>query len=575
MAVGYKAGSYFKSGKNEDAALWFARAFQISPENRKQNFLNFYWSTNRVDASLQQAMMAKAADNKEKALIAALFGLHGLEYGLENMKLVYNLDPQSELLPMLTVREIKKIEEHYLSPKLSAQKGTGELFYETLPGSMPDELRHAKNVSAFFEQLASDKTLSQNNLFRMAAAYTAYITGDHEKANKIASGLFENQEGTAIKQQALLIGLLSSIAKATELNVATEAGLLPQLQSLYSIAEEDMEYRVFMRNLYAQVLAPKYFAQGDFHKTALCLGVANLQHMPELKEGDQYFGGIGIRGIDFVRDELSTIQAIQLHDFLESKKLTAYERFLTEKTSFNKDEVTDFIGTSYLRDHDWKHAIEWLGKLDKRELVIGFAFNQKTYAYDSVFVNPFHDYLNDWQRYDKPLSKPMDKLDLANKMVALQYQYDTISDKVQKGKLAYLLGSAYYNLSYYGNAWMALDYGRSTYLWNNGKYTGWRKEFYEVRKAGNYYRQAYELSAANKEFQAAAFFLVAKCAQRQVPRPDFDYDNWEASEKAEKDYQGKFRNNALFPQFKKEFGQTKFYRYVLNRCTYLADFDKR
>jgi hypothetical protein len=190
-------------------------------------------------------------------------------------------------------------------------------------------------------------------------------------------------------------------------------------------------------------------------------------------------------------------------------------------------------------------------------------------------VNPFHDYLNDWQRYEKPLTKPMDKLDLARKMVNLEYQLDTTTNKAQKGKTAYLLGSAYYNLSYYGNSWMAMDYGRSTYLWNNGKYTGWRKEYFEVQKARKYYQMAYELSGVNKEFQAAAFFLVAKCAQRQIPRQDYDYNNWKAADKAEKEFTKKFINNPLFPQFKKEFGATKFYKYTLTRCSYLADFDKR
>jgi hypothetical protein len=331
-----------------------------------------------------------------------------------------------------------------------------------------------------------------------------------------------------------------------------------------------------MRNLYVQVLAPKYFAQGDAHKTALCFGVANLKFMPESADPNPYFySGYGTLGIDYVRDEFSTAQTIGLFNFMNEKSLSAYEKFLLEKCSFGIDDVADFIGTSYLRDYAWKDAIAWLQKADKKEYLIGFAFNQNSYEYDSVFVNPFHDYLNDWGRYEKPLIKPMHKLELARKLADLEYNFDTVTNKAQKGKMAYLLASAYYNLSYYGNSWMALDYGRSTNLWNNGKYTGWRKEYFEVQKARKYYQLAYELSVGDKEFQAAAFFLVAKCAQRQIPRQDYDYTNFKAADKAEKDFMKKFFNNPLFPQFKKEFGSTKFYKYTLTRCSYLADFDKR
>lgn len=576
MAVGYRAGSYFKTGKNADAALWFARAFRLSPENRKKNYLGFWWSTGKGDPTVQSSIITMGADDKEKAFITGLFALHGVEYGLNNIKKMYSLDPQCELLPMLVVREIEKLEEYYLSPMLGAQKGAGELIYSS--GNKPEieHAEHAKEVMAFFELLAANKSLPQNNLYKVGAAYTAYMTGNLEKAGQWASDIFKTGNHAALRQQALLIQLLSAISGFPQMNAAAESEILPMLQSLYKIAETDIEYRLFMRNLFVQVLAPKYFAQENVNKTALCFGVANLAFMPEPAEPNQYYySGYGTPGIDYVRNDFSTEQAIGLFNFLKGSSLSGYEKFLIEKSSFGKDDVADFIGTSYLRDYAWKSAMDWLQKTEKRDYLVGYAYNQDTYEYDSVFVNPFHDYLNDWQRYEKPLTKPMDKLELALKMDKLESQLDTTTSKTQKGKTAYLLGSAYYNLSYYGNSWMALDYGRSTYLWNNGKYTGWRKEYFEVQKARKYYQMAYELSGANKEFQAAAFFMVAKCAQRQIPRKDYDYDNWKASDKAEKEFTKKFISNPLFPQFKKEFGTTKFYKYTLSRCSYLADFDRK
>ncbi len=576
MAISYKAGSYFKTGKEDEAALWFARAFKLSPRNRKPNFLGFYWSTRNSDSMLQPEIMAKTNDNREKALIAALFSLHGLAYGLENMKLMYRLDPSNDMLPVIAVRELKKLEENYLSPVLAAQSGAEGYFYLAEEKPKINHLQHAAKVLAFFEQLVADNRVPQNDLFRMAAAYTAYIKGDYVKASRLSEEISKGTLPASSQKQALLIQLLAKAGSFKVLNAEAERELLPLVQTLYTAAESEVDYRIFLRNFFSQVLAPRYFMQKEIHKTALCRGIANLAKMPELKEAEQYYYlNFGEPAIDYVRNEFSTEQAVQLYHFLKKDNLSAFERFLVEKTSFHADEVTDFIGTSYLRDHNWSVAIEWLEKAENREKLIGYAFNDKTYEYDSVFVNPFHDYINDWQRYDMPLSAPLEKAALARKMINLEKQLDTTTNRAQKGKTAYLLGTAYYNLSYYGNAWMALDYGRSTHLWNNGKQTGWRKEYFEVQKARKYYQLAYELSGANKEFQAAAFFLVTKCAQRQIPRPEYDYDNWKAADKAEKEFERKFRNNPLFPQFKKEFGQTKYYRYALSRCSYLADFDKR
>ncbi|HVF96306.1 MAG TPA: hypothetical protein VM871_03245, partial [Flavisolibacter sp.] len=66
----------------------------------------------------------------------------------------------------------------------------------------------------------------------------------------------------------------------------------------------------------------------------------------------------------------------------------------------------------------------------------------------------------------------------------------------------------------------------------------------------------------------------AKCAQRQIPRPAYDYNNYALADKKEAEWFKKFKNNPLFGKFKTEFGATKFYQYTYNRCSYLRDYVK-
>lgn len=235
-------------------------------------------------------------------------------------------------------------------------------------------------------------------------------------------------------------------------------------------------------------------------------------------------------------------------------------------------QVGDVVATSHLRLHKWQDAIDRLKQLPEQKTLVAYTTNYTNYSTDTIYVDPFFDYLNDWQRYEKRLAKPLTKAGLAEKMLQLQAQLDTAKQPLAKAKIAYILGSAFYNMSFYGNAWMAKAYSRSTYDWNNGKKTGWEKEYFEVNEARRHFQMAYDLAAANKEFKAAALFMVAKCAQRQLARPDYNYENWVKSDQLEKEFQKKFKRNPLFAKFKSEFGQTRFYKYAYNRCSYLRDF---
>jgi len=272
---------------------------------------------------------------------------------------------------------------------------------------------------------------------------------------------------------------------------------------------------------------------------------------------------------------MNTDQILKLYQLLNSKNLSPYDNYLVTHASFTKDNIIDVIGTSYLRDFNFKKAIEWLKKANNPESLETDNYNYTTEKESHVNVNPFYDYINDWNRYDRSLQKPYTKLSLTQRLMELQKSIDTAKTNETKSKIYYQLATAFYNMSYYGNSWKAVAYSRSTSDWNQGNYsTNWEKEYYGVYKAGQYYQKAYALSS-NKEFKAAALFLEAKCLQRQIPLPAYNYSNPEKYSKEQDDFEKKFRNNILFPKFQKEFGDTKFYKYASNRCSYLRDFVKK
>jgi len=197
------------------------------------------------------------------------------------------------------------------------------------------------------------------------------------------------------------------------------------------------------------------------------------------------------------------------------KKIEVQRSFYYRKSVFHlspgEQAALDFfsIHKLYVRffDVDWSRSARTALPVSKIQKEIVF------------YPDPFYDYVNDNQRYDKKSSVPYTKLGLAQKLSDLQKSIAATTDKEAKSKLYYRLATALYNMSFYGNSWQAVDYYRHTSQWNTGVYKApWEKEYYGVHTARAYYQKAYDLTS-NKEFKAACYFLIIKCTQRQIAAP--------------------------------------------------------
>ena len=145
-------------------------------------------------------------------------------------------------------------------------------------------------------------------------------------------------------------------------------------------------------------------------------------------------------------------------------------------------------------------------------------------------------------------------------------------------KSYYKLALGMYNISYYGHTWELVQYYRSGsdgyYIPENA--TAFQKEYYGVYKAHDYFERALKAST-DKNFKARCLFMMAKCAQKQVPQPQYgSYPvNWDKYEADYKAYVPLFKNNKYFPQFVKEYGSTAFYKEAFGSCSYLRDFVRK
>lgn len=564
LALSYKAGSLFRSGRKKEAAYNFSKLFASSSLNKKDVFLGFLWSTDYCNPELEDNYSSICKNNKEKATMLALFAMHGTQYRLAALRKVYALDPANDLLPLLATREVSKLEEKYLTPILSDEKGGRQYYYSWLePGDLNEDKKQLGLLTNFFQTAA--KTADANTgLYLTGAAYLSFIDKKYSAAKNYIEQARKLSLTSKLKDQLALLDLLVAANEPGKLDAAAEQSILSSLQWLQKKASENEEYQKFLRNFLTEIVAQRYEQQGEDYRAALAYGFAD-------KNAAWWSGG----GIDFIQNEMSTGQLLKLYDLFVSQKRTAYENFLISHSAVTKNDAVNTIGTSYLRDFDFANSISWLKKASKQDTLSETDYNYTTQKEITFYPDPFYDYVNDNQRYDKKSFIAYTKLTLAQKLLELQKSIEATKEKEAKAKLYYKLATALYNMSFYGNSWKAVDYYRHTTEWNRGVYKApWEKEYYGVHTAKAYYQKAYELSS-NKEFKAACYFLVIKCAQRQIIFPkeylyyDIDSDNELG------DFWKKFKYNSLFPNFQREFGDTKYFNYATTRCSYLRDFVKK
>lgn len=567
LTLALKAGALFRTGQQKEAAYLFSKVFAASTAKRISNYLGFNWSVDRKANKNDYLDMCKG--DKERAAMLALFALSSSDNSLPDMKEIFRLNPASEELEVLVVREINKLEEKYLTPAMLKVPG-GKPFYFTWEDESKDSVmreseKEVTSLASFLNDAAQSKSISNAGLFETAAGYAAYMTRDYTTAKKYLADAEKMPLTQKVKDQWALTNLLVTINEKDKIDAAFEEQLLPSLQWIAEKVKAEkavtlnywqvQQWRSIYRNLMSEVLAKRYHEQGDLAKETLCIGAAD--HM--MKGQQNYYGSVN--GIDFLRNNLMSKDVEKLYTLLTTNQPNKFESYLFAHNSVTKKEVVDFAGTSYVREYDYTKAIEWFKKSSDKK---------------AITKNPFIDVLYDVEEQladEKKFSTT--KLAFAQEMLKLEQQ---TRQPAMAAKSFYKMALGMYNITYYGHTWEMVQYYRSGsdgyYIPENG--TAFQKEYYGAFKAKEYFEKAMD-AGTDKNFKARCLFMMAKCAQKQVHQPQYsEYKtNWDKYDEDQKAYWAKFKANTYFPQFVKEYGNTAFYKEAFSSCSYLRDFVKK
>lgn len=508
--LGYVAGVQYNNKNYATANYLYSIVFDKCPEMRTIAIYNF---RPKEDGDFQGAL-AQAKTPEEKAALWSLSGYYGDEK--QAIREIYRLAPASPHLDFLLTRLVNK-EEITLN----------ELEFSTAAdyrNSMKTKLD--QETLQLVSSIAKEGKTGKPYLWNLAAGYLNIFAGNHAQATQ----LFEKVEKEGPKSdiannQIRLMKIINAVYSINTLDEKTETRLLNDLNWLYSVVKADQMLRYSNAVSWSrQYISAIYKSQGNI-----------------------VYAELFNRKNDFYQTP-SNLEAMKT--FLKKPSRSPWEKLAESLYNVTLADINQYEGITRA----------YAGKLDE---AITF-LSQNSSDTEELPGNPFNGRIKDCHDCDHEAYQKVKytRETFLKKMQEMQSYVDKGQD-VYNNSL--LLGNAYYNMSYYGNA--------RAFYYNNiiDEYSNYVSPFYQpmllsCATARKHYQRAFD-AATTPEQKAKCAYMLAKCernefyTKRYFSRNDF-YGNTDVDFLA---WEG-------FKMLKNQYSTTKYYKDVLNECGYFRSY---
>lgn len=446
------------------ANIWLARAWDAG-------FYNPIWIWHSFSKKDLEASVKVATLGRDKAVMTIIPASREPGPALTSLQKAYNFDPTVPDLAKLMSREVNKLENWLLSPALYGEHNRVEIPYSENPVKLDSgallktDLAHLHACRTFVQQVISDKKRNDMAFWHLSGAHLAYLDQDFKTASELAqsgqqvAGAPANQ-----KIQLQLMSVLAEIGSSGQITTETENKIPGLFQSIRqnSTAFEAPEE---LQDKLALLLSDVFIRKHEIAKGAFLLGKTT-----------EYFDGMGYMTSRDLFDKLLEVgspsdfdRAIQM---VENPK-TDFERWFAQEphrynadlgwddktqslkpapgqsTAWETDKLREFKAIYYTRRDQPDSALMAIKNVSDNY----WSRKGNITDYDHAYFqnNPFSTAVS---VVDVPLSQPdstgqFNKRTFLEKLIALR----NTTDPAQQQEAYFLLGNAYYNMTYYGRDW--------------------------------------------------------------------------------------------------------------------------
>lgn len=539
-ALGYVAGVYYQKKNYDKSNVLFAEIFDKVPQLRQEAIYNFH---SEDEATFLQQV--ESAPTKEiKAALWAIYGYYADEF--KAMQEIYKIDSKSEHINFLLTRWVN-IQENSINVYQEKVIST--------PGNYHKEVAKAINQKQFkwINEVASKPDLLQNpELWFLASGYLNTFQGNFKVAEKQfdQAKIYVKAGDQLAKNQIRLMNLINKVSQVKTISLKEEAILIQDLNWLLYEVPEKYDYQDPFRSNYAinwvkNYLSSVYKSQGDLV-------------MSEILKSDKVF---------YENEKNGNA----METFFLKKNKSAWEELFVGLYPYNMSDIYECRAINLFYAGKLDQAIEMYEKI--------YPIKMRTYDYDSgKYVTKMVDY-NQNELYGNPFNGKIKDCNDCDHQAKQSVKYTSISllkkmkemqENVASGNDVYnnamLLGNAYYNLSYFGNA--RAFYYNSIFGETGSNYISKENQskLFDLSQAKKYYEIAFQ-AASDNEQRAKITYLLTK-----IERNSFYYNQYFSSDS----YWGygdvMFKKWNGFKKLKQDYSDTKYYQEVIKECGYFRTY---
>ncbi len=457
----------------------------------------------------------------------------------KDIKKLSKINQKHDLFKLLMIRELTKIEDWLLTKKYT---GTTSYVYSKI--NYESDLDYCKKFTTFTKNILKNSDDKNKALWNLMLSHLYFLQKKYDKLEKY---LKKSEKYISTKEEKLQYNFGSALLNIVEENDKKLAKDLNKIANTKFFNKNDS--KTWINLIYTGF--NYYKSENKHHKAALFL--AYLLNDKNLKWN---FWNDFIEVIFYLDKYANQQQVLNFIDMADKANNNRLYKFLLANFNFDKNYYLDLLGTMNLRKGNLKTALKYYKKINT-----DFWYDKQNYYRIYLKTNPFkakYTYFN----YPNIDSAYINKANFVEKLIEKRSLFENSSGH-KKAKYAFELGNAYANMSYFGNNWYYVCYGRSIYgkrLIHTDFNTDVNKNYKECNKAFKYYDIS--LSETDDEkFKSKVYFASLGLYRDKKIHEDCKGHWYGCDTRNNKNFENPYLNN-----FEKELPD--FYDKYFSNCSY-------
>ncbi len=516
--LGHKAGALRAMGEYASSTYLYSRIFAECAGKRESAYLSYRI---RTDQEWRQSLLL-AQNSKEQIALIAMRGFGKKARVAAEMKAIYAIDPKNYFLELLLEREIRNLEP--LLERAMPKKQYSKKYIE----SLGDRAVILLQLVRFWGE---EGKVKRPALWQMAQGYLEVLTGDYYSASRTFSRVRPKIKDRQLRDQLEAWALVFTITNWTKPTSKVEL----QADSIQNYHDQYLAHEGPFRDLLFGKMASMYEQDGQLAKAFLC----------------RYT----------LKDLFGNPRLPVVEDMLQLGNKTSFNTWERDLTSISgipsfQSEMVVLQAMNQFGTYELERALRTLNQINPAEWDL---YGGK---YD-LLRHQLNDCVNCEVRDTS--RRQYNKGEVIQELLDLEYEAKANPEKAAPNY--FLMGLAYYNLTYFGPAWNVLDRFRSGAsikqrrpiagnIYYHPEFAIGNREHMDCSQALYYFDRARQLSTSN-ELAARATFWAAKCEQNA-----YFANKWN----------GASRTYDYFTLLRDNYSDTEFYVRAIRECKYFSAF---